>query len=86
MMNTLKCIECKYSIESCFCSCPYCGEIPENCSCKLESSRENGKKIVIKHHSKQNLSKQSKKLDFVNPKDEDWWRLEKWQIGRCKFP
>ena len=85
--ETIFCIECKSSIECCFCSCSYCGEIIENCHCNLEDSRENDKTLSIKHYPKLGLLKQSKKLSFVNTKDDvDWRRLEKWQIGRRNFP
>ena len=85
-MSMLNCIKCKGYIEFCFCSCPYCGEIIENCSCNQESLRYSDKILPTKHYSKRSLLKQSKKPTFVNTKNDDWWRLEKWQIGRCKFP
>jgi len=80
------CLECKGSIEYCFCSCPYCGKITKNCHCELESSKGIDKISQITHHSKSNLLKQSKKLSIMNTKEDSWWRLEKWQIGRSKFP
>ncbi len=85
-MSMLNCIECKGSIEYCFCSCPYCGETIENCCCNQESSRDSDKILPTKHYSKRSLLKQSKKPNFVNTKNDDWWRLEKWQIGRSRFP
>ena len=80
------CLECKESIEYCLCSCPYCGEITENCHCNVESSKDNSKILFTKNYSKLGLLKRSKKQSFVSTKDDDWWRLEKWQIGRSKFP
>ena len=79
------CIECKGSIGYCFCSCPYCGEITENCHCNLESSRGSDKVLPPTNYSKLGFLKQSKKPFVVCTKDDDWWRLEKWQIGRSKF-
>jgi len=80
------CIECKGSIGYCFCSCPYCGEITENCHCNLESSREGDKVLSTTNYSKHDFLKQSKKSSVVSIKDDDWGRLEKWQIGRSRFP
>ena len=85
-MSMLNCIECKGSIEYCFCSCPYCGNIMENCCCNLNSKRDNDKSLPIKLYSKHGLSKQPKTSILMSTKDDDWWRLEKWQIGRSKFP
>jgi len=80
------CIECKDSIEYCFCSCPYCGEITKNCHCNLDGSKDIDKNLSPKNYSKLGLLNQSKKSSFMNTKDDDWWRLKKWQIGRSKFP
>ena len=85
-MSIMSCIECKNSIEYCFCSCAYCGKMKENCCCNLVNTRNSDKTVPIKHHSKYNLLKQSKTFNLTNSKDDEWWRLEKWQIGRCKFP
>ena len=80
------CIECKGSTEYCFCSCPYCGRTTENCHCNLESSRDGGKVLPTTNCSKLGFLRQSKKPSVVIIKDDDWWRLEKWQIGRSRFP
>jgi hypothetical protein len=80
------CIECKDSIGYCFCSCPYCGEITKNCHCNLESSTDGDKVLSMTNYSKHGFLKQSKKSSGVNIKDDDWGRLEKWQIGRSRFP
>jgi len=80
------CVECKDSIEYCFCSCPYCGEITENCHCNLKSSRDSNRILPTTNNSKLGFLKQSKKASIVNTKDDDWERLEKWQIGRSRFP
>ena len=90
MMNAenevIFCIECKDSIECCFCSCPFCGEITKNCHCNLEKSRSINKILSASQYSKLRILRQSKKASVVNTKEDDWWRLEKWQIGRSKFP
>ncbi len=80
------CKECKCRIECCFCSCPYCGENTEDCCCNIDNPREATKVLPAKYYSKQTLSNQSKKPNFMDTKNDDWWRLEKWQIGRSRFP
>ncbi|MDH3313967.1 MAG: hypothetical protein OEM28_12620 [Nitrosopumilus sp.] len=80
------CPECKGYIEYCFCSCPYCGNITENCRCNLENLRGIDKILPASYYSKHGLLNKSKKSYVVNIKDDDWWRLEKWQIGRKKIP
>ena len=80
------CVECKGSVEYYFCSCPYCGEMTENCHCNLEISKEGDRILSTANNSKLNFLKQSKKPPVVNTKDDDWRRLEKWQIGRSRFP
>ena len=85
--NTIVCcIECKGSIGYCFCSCPYCGEITENCHCNLESSRDSSRVLPTTNNSKLGFFKQTKKPSVVSTKDDDWGRLEKWQIGRSRCP
>ena len=80
------CIECKGSVEYCFCSCPYCGKTTEKCHCNLKSSRDGNKVLSTTNYSKHGFLKQSKKPSGVNIKEDDWWRLEKWQVGRSRFP
>jgi hypothetical protein len=79
------CIECKGFAEYCFCSCPYCGKTTENCHCNPEHSRDCDKVLSTTNYSKHDFLKQSKKSFAISTKDDDWWRLEKWQIGRSKF-
>ena len=38
-IDVLYCLSCGNSIESCFCSCPYCGA--ESCGCHLEFFESN---------------------------------------------
>lgn len=80
------CIECRNLIECCFCACPYCGEMMKNCHCDNEISTDSSATSFIPHRLKPSLLKQSKKPLLINVGDDDWWRLEKWQIGRSKFP
>ncbi len=80
------CVECEGSIEYCFCSCPYCGKMTENCNCNLENARDDDKVLSTTNYSNPSFLKQSKKPSVVNIKYDDWGRLEKWQIGRSKFP
>ncbi len=75
------CIECKTSIEQCFCFCPYCGEQKNSCFCNVDTKDDAGI-FSTKRYSKPSTSKSS----FQSTKDDDWWRLEKWQIGRRNFP
>jgi len=82
----MHCVECESSIEHCFCSCPYCGKMTENCHCNLENSRDDDKVLPTTNYSKLGFLKQSKKPSVVSTKDDDWRRLEKWQIGRSRFP
>ena len=83
--DIIMCLECKNSIEHCFYSCPYCGDVIENCHCNHKNPSDQ-KKIRNKHHSKLDLLEQTNEPPVVNAKEDDWWRLEKWQIGRSKFP
>jgi len=80
------CVECKGSIEYCFCSCPYCGNMTENCHCNLENPRDDDKVSPTANYSKHDFFKQSRKQSTVSTKDDNWERLEKWQIGRSRFP
>ena len=84
--ESIFCFICRSSIECCFCSCPYCGEINnDDCNCKLQKSKNNNKRSHTKNNSKYDLSQQSKTFSFMN-RNDDWWRLEKWHIGRKNFP
>jgi hypothetical protein len=78
-------IECKRSIEYCFCCCSYCGKMIEYCFCNLEDSNKKDKVLSTKQKSKLRLLKQSMKSPLINTKDDEWWCLEKWQIGRKNF-
>ena len=81
---TFFCNECKRSMKCCFCSCPYCGEITKSCLCDLEGSTKNTI-LQTKQKSKLTLLKHTTKSSLSNTEDDDWWRLEKWQIGRRNF-
>ena len=70
--ENILCLECKGSIEYCFCSCPYCGDITENCRCNLENSKGIDKILPSPHYSKLGLLNKSKKSPVVNTKDGDW--------------
>jgi len=78
------CHECSGPIEYCFCYCPYCGDRAERCPCDLENSKDI-ESLPTTNHSKLSFLKQTKKPYVVSIKD-NWWRLEKWQIGGRKFP
>ena len=80
------CVECEGSIEYCFCSCPYCGKMAENCHCNLENSRDDDKVSPTTNYSKHGFLKQTRKPSVVSTKDDEWRRLEKCQIGRSRFP
>ena len=80
------CTKCKGSVGYCFCSCPYCGKTTENCHCNLKNSIDGDKDLSTTNYSKLSFLKQSKKSSAVSTKDDYWERLEKWQIGRSKFP
>ena len=75
------CIKCQNAVELCFCSCPYCGKVTEKCHCNASNFSEVGKTFVVSNKSKHSLSRQLKKSHFTNSKDDDWWRLEKCQVG-----
>ena len=80
----MKCVVCENPSLCCFCFCPYCGDT-ENCSCEINDST-NCKSSFRSNKTKHSLSKQMmNSSSFLVSKDEDWWRLEKWQIGRKKF-
>ena len=67
-------------------TCPYCGNITEHCRCNLENSKGSDKILSTLHYSKLDPWNKSKEPSLVNTHDDDWWRLEKWQIGRRNFP
>ena len=81
-----KCIGCESSLLLCDCNCPYCGKTTENCHCNLENSRDGDKVLSTTNYSKHGFLKQTKKPSVVSIKDDDLGRLEKWQIGRSRFP
>ena len=77
--------DCKNPMIYCLCLCPYCGVNGKNCSCdenfpsrRKASSREN------LFNSKSHIP--SKEFLIENHLGNNWWRLEKWQIGRSKYP
>lgn len=84
--GSILCRECKGSIEYCYCYCPYCGSMTEHCRCNLENSKGSDKILSALRNSKLDPLNKSKKLSLANTHDDDWWRLEKWQIGRRNFP
>jgi len=84
--ESILCRVCKGSVEYCFCYCPYCGDMTENCRCNPENLKSIDKTLPTSHRYKRSLWNKSKKISIVNTKDDGWWRLEKWQIGRMKFP
>lgn len=87
-MSTLTCrncgFECKNPMTYCLCLCPYCGKSDRNCRCNqnLMSSRKN---LPQKFSNRTSLM-QFKDSLIENHIDKGWWRLEKWQVGRSKFP
>ena len=78
-------VECKRSIEYCFCCCSYCGKTIKNCFCNLEDSSKKDEVLPTKQKSKLRLLKQPMESSLINAKDDEWWRLEKWQVGRRNF-
>ncbi len=79
--ETRICGKCKNFATYCFCYCPYCGENKlKNCNCNLKIS-EDYKQILSNN---QDLEKSFKDKLFREDY-KDWWRLEKWQIGRKNF-
>ena len=82
------CIDCGNFIEICYCFCPYCGVIYDDCNCAdketvLEEeniSRNYGNQILV------SLKSPIEQKKFVNDSRDDFTRLEKWHIGRANFP
>ena len=75
------CIECKTILDQCLCICPYCGEHKSNCLCNADVI-DDVRIPSTKHASKLKMS--NTYLDSA--RHDDWWRLEKWQVGRRNFP
>ena len=73
MMNAeneiITCLECKGSLGYCFCNCPYCGGMSENCHCNPENSKGINKILSTPHYSKLSLLNKSKKSSVVITKD-----------------
>ena len=81
----MKCVVCENPSLCCFCFCPYCGDTEKNCMCKNNDSANCKNNFRSKNKPKRIYSKQFQSASFMVSKDDDWWRLEKWQIGRKKF-
>ena len=87
-MSMLNCrdygFECNDPVMYCLCLCPYCGENDKNCKCsqKLASKEtaSSGRKTPS-NNPRDKITNPSKEYHI----GESWWRLEKWQIGRCNF-
>ncbi len=76
------CGKCKNYVTYCFCYCPYCGEIKlKNCNCNLKISKDY--KQILSNN--QECVDKSFKDELFRDYHKDWWRLEKWQIGRKNF-
>ena len=85
--NDAYCSRCGISLDSCFCFCPFCGDTTEDCSCNAKSSKNIDDTILsVKSNAKLHLFKRLKTSYLLKTKDDDWWRLEKWQFGRRRFP
>lgn len=78
--ETIFCIDCRTSVEQCFCVCPYCGEQKNDCFCYAVDTKDDLKNS-IKHNPKSDSSKST----FQNTQEDDWWRLEKSQFERRRF-
>ena len=72
------CIQCQSSIVSCFCACPYCGKVINNCDCN--DIGDNNKKPEINHNSRHDSFDEIENQIFSNKDDEEWKRLEKWHL------
>jgi len=81
------CIECGNLREICYCFCPYCGE-EGDCNCNHKRLVFDEEKITINsgNHIMVSLKSPIEKQDFVNDSKDDFYRLEKWHIGRANFP
>ena len=77
-------IECKRAIEYCFCCCPYCGNTITSCSCESDRLTKDMDLTTNRYHN--HISNQSKHMHSYRSDEQDWWRLEKWQVGRRNFP
>ena len=82
------CIECRNMIEICYCFCPYCGEVDDDCKCFDKELMFEETKISLNSSNQILVSLKSpiEKHNFVNDSVDDFTRLEKWRIGRANFP
>ena len=76
--------ECNNSAMFCLCMCPYCGMNEKNCICTQSFTYEENL------FPRKNIC--DNPIDIVRESSierhicKSWWRLEKWHIGRSKFP
>jgi len=70
------CSNCNNHIVYCSCACPYCGNL-DSCKCAFNESA----KINVQ-------SKQKRKFvdELINSPDDESEFIDKWQIGRRRFP
>ena len=82
------CIECGNIIEICYCFCPYCGASYDDCKCIDKELTFEETKISLNSSNQilVSLKFPIEKQNFVNDSKDDFYRLEKWHIGRANFP
>ena len=87
-MSTRNCKYCGFECENpmtyCLCLCPYCGNNKKTCQC-YQNSTSRQRRPLQKEIPNRKLLIYFEPL-IENHIGKEWWRLEKWQIGRSKYP
>lgn len=75
--NIITCSYCNNDTECCSCVCAYCGQL-DDCNCPCD------KFIKIPDTLKYKNQFKEKERNFTH--DDDYEFIQKWQIGRSRFP
>jgi len=82
------CSQCSDFTFSCQCICPYCGDaVDSDCNCsKKNLERKNIERGLRTDFQQESMKKITETQNLIKEHDENWKRLEKWQVGRRNFP
>lgn len=86
--NLINCSKCSNFTFSCQCICPYCGDtIDSDCNCLKKTLEIKNTEIKLRLDFQYDSIKEPTEIqDLIKEYDDEWRRLEKWQVGRRNFP
>ena len=84
--NLIICSDCNTFTFSCQCICPYCGDmVGSGCDCSNKTLENKDTEIEPTNPHLDSMTELTRMQELIKEYDDDWWRLEKWKVGRSIF-